>query len=117
MANAWRNAGAKVRSFLWWTYPRGSLEYDIMVAVILAFIFLTPRHVFRDQPRPFPARPVEVTLLSAAHGQVYEILGASSNADVQKILSHYLGHAVRIRQVQVLRGDDSRAVIYNVWTE
>ncbi|HWG36928.1 MAG TPA: hypothetical protein VN690_04345 [Terriglobales bacterium] len=42
----------KLGSFLWWNYPRGTLEYDIMVAVILAFIFLTPRHFFRDQPRP-----------------------------------------------------------------
>ena len=45
----------KLGSFLWWTYPRGTLEYDIMVAVILAFIFFTPRHFFRDQPRPAPA--------------------------------------------------------------
>ncbi|MGH9468682.1 MAG: hypothetical protein ACRD1Y_15135 [Terriglobales bacterium] len=42
-------------SFLWWSYPRGSLEYDIMVGVILAFIFLVPRAWFHDQPRR-PAR-------------------------------------------------------------
>ncbi|HET9784904.1 MAG TPA: hypothetical protein VFP94_08105 [Terriglobales bacterium] len=42
----------KLASYLWWSYPRGSLQYDIMVALILAFIFLTPRHFFRDQPRP-----------------------------------------------------------------
>jgi len=47
--------GRKLGSFLWWSYPRGSLEYDIMVAIILAFIFLTPRHLFRDQPRPVAA--------------------------------------------------------------
>ncbi len=44
--------GRKLASFLWWSYPRGSLEYDVMVAIILAFIFLTPARVFRDQPRP-----------------------------------------------------------------
>ena len=44
--------GRKLASFLWWTYPRGSLEYDVMVGVILAFIFLTPRSYFGDQPRP-----------------------------------------------------------------
>ena len=47
--------GRKIASFLWWTYPRGSLEYDIMVALILAFIFLAPRHIFHDQPRQPPA--------------------------------------------------------------
>lgn len=112
-----RSLGAKVRSFIWWTYPRGSIEYDIMVGVILAFIFLTPRHLFRDQPRPFPAHPVAVTLLSAQGGKVYEILGAREGADLQKILDRYLGHPVRIRQVQVLSGDSGHAVIYNVWTD
>lgn len=46
--------GSKIASFLWWSYPRASLEYDIMVGIILAFIFLTPRAWFHDQPRPVP---------------------------------------------------------------
>lgn len=52
MSAAMSNWKRKLGSFLWWSYPRGSLQYDIMVAIILAFIFLTPRHWFRDQPRP-----------------------------------------------------------------
>lgn len=52
MSAAMSNWKRKLGSFLWWSYPRGSLQYDIMVAMILAFIFLTPRHWFRDQPRP-----------------------------------------------------------------
>jgi hypothetical protein len=38
--------------FIFWDYPRGGWQYDLMVAIILAFIFLTPREVFRDQPKP-----------------------------------------------------------------
>jgi hypothetical protein len=49
----------KLASFIWWTYPRGSLEYDIIVALILAFIFLTPRGFFHDQPAP-PPPPMHV---------------------------------------------------------
>lgn len=41
-----------VKRFVLWDYPRGSLPYDLMVVLILAFIFLTPRQVFRDQPKP-----------------------------------------------------------------
>jgi hypothetical protein len=37
--------------FLFWDYPRASWQYDVMVALILAFIFLTPRDIFRDQPK------------------------------------------------------------------
>lgn len=38
------------RLFLW-DFPRASWQYDVVVILILAFIFLTPRDVFRDQPR------------------------------------------------------------------
>ena len=37
--------------FIFWDYARASWQYDVMVAVILAFIFLTPRAFFRDQPK------------------------------------------------------------------
>ncbi len=39
------------KRFILWDYPRGSRPYDVIVAIILAFIFLTPRGWFRDQPR------------------------------------------------------------------
>src|SRR4051794_5814371 len=37
--------------FIFWDFPRASWQYDLMVAAILAFIFLTPREVFHDQPK------------------------------------------------------------------
>lgn len=37
--------------FLFWDYPRASWQYDVMVGLILMFIFLMPRNVFRDQPK------------------------------------------------------------------
>lgn len=40
-----------VKRFILWDYPRACWQYDVMVGLILAFIFLTPRGWFRDQPR------------------------------------------------------------------
>ncbi len=40
-----------MKRFILWDYKRASWQYDVMVALILAFIFLTPRDWFRDQPR------------------------------------------------------------------
>ena len=40
-----------VKRFLLWDYRRATWQYDVMVGLILAFIFLTPRDTFRDQPR------------------------------------------------------------------
>lgn len=35
---------------VFWVYERGSWQYDVILAVILAFIFLTPRSFFNDRP-------------------------------------------------------------------
>jgi hypothetical protein len=51
-----------LKRFIWWDYSRGSWQYDVIVAIILAFIFLTPRDWFRDQPRIPQAR--EITALA-----------------------------------------------------
>ncbi len=55
-----------VRRFILWDYARATWQYDLMVALILAFIFLTPRDFFRDQPR-IP-RASSVARLPANHG-------------------------------------------------
>jgi hypothetical protein len=41
-----------ISGFLFWDYPRASWQYDVMVGLILMFIFLMPREVFKDQPSP-----------------------------------------------------------------
>lgn len=37
--------------FILWDYPRASWQYDVVVLLIVAFIFFTPREWFKDQPR------------------------------------------------------------------
>lgn len=40
-----------IRSYVLWTHSRGSIHYDVMVTLILLFIFLTPLWVdFKDKP-------------------------------------------------------------------
>ena len=42
-----------LRSYFFWTYERGSLHYDVMVTLILAFLFIAPRLInFKDKPVP-----------------------------------------------------------------
>ncbi len=43
---------AGLKRFVLWDYARATWQYDVMVGLILAFIFLTPRSTFGDQPRP-----------------------------------------------------------------
>jgi hypothetical protein len=37
-----RGMSQVLKSYFYWTYPRGSFHYDVMVTLILLFIFVTP---------------------------------------------------------------------------
>ncbi len=46
MSKIWQT----IRGYVWWTHPRGNVHYDVMVTLILVFIFATPTWVFNDKP-------------------------------------------------------------------
>ena len=59
-----------MRRLFFWEFARTSWQYDIVVALILAFIFLTPKAFFKDQPRAvsvvqIPGAPRESVFLIA----------------------------------------------------
>lgn len=56
-----------LRSYFFWTYERGSFHYDVMVTLILLFLFVAPRFIdFRDKPVPIlPIRSSEVLVRSS----------------------------------------------------
>jgi len=52
------------RTFFW-SYERGTWQYDVAVILILVYVLLTPRGWFRDQPQVgLPANTSQVELLS-----------------------------------------------------
>ena len=59
-----------IKRFILWDYARATWQYDLMVGLILAFIFLTPREWFRDQPRVPIANRMEA-LPGASGSDVY----------------------------------------------
>jgi hypothetical protein len=43
--------GKLLRSYFFWTYERGSFHFDVMVTLILLFLFLSPHYIdFKDRP-------------------------------------------------------------------
>jgi len=47
MGAIWRT----IRGYILWSYERGSLHYDIMVTLILLFIFVSPHFLnYKDKP-------------------------------------------------------------------
>jgi hypothetical protein len=56
--------GPVLRSYFFWDYRRGSIQYDVMVTLILLFIFVAP-HLWDFGARPTAmsvvAHPIQVT--------------------------------------------------------
>lgn len=83
--------------FLFWDYPRASWQYDVMVALILAFVFLTPREFFRDQPKA-----ASVVMLPAEQGAGLfwiepELLAGAPPAELQSRAASLLNTRFKTR--------------------
>src|ERR1700759_988661 len=67
-----RSFSQVLKSYFYWTYSRGSFHYDVMVTLILAFIFITPwLWDYRDKPSSTAAytQPVQV-MGDGGHGLI-----------------------------------------------
>lgn len=68
-----------IRSYILWQHERGTLHYDIMVTVILLFIFFSPKLInFNDKPVPRDPHPTEVVVTSDAEGHLYYQVAANA---------------------------------------
>jgi len=75
MNGVWRT----IRGYILWQYERGTLHYDIMVTLILIFIFLSPRVInFNDKPIARNPHPTEVVVTTNAQGDLLYQVEASA---------------------------------------
>lgn len=63
-----------LKRYFFWTYERGSFHYDVMVTLILLFIFISPRFIdFRAKPvRVVPLHKSEVLVKAEGEEGIYQ---------------------------------------------
>ena len=118
-----RKFGKTLRGYFWWTYARGSVHYDVMVTLILAFIFLGPIWInFRDRPQERPPHQTEVVVQQEGDGLVYKVdasaVRAGSDADIRDSLMRILeplSGEIAIDRYREIRDGNHRVVAYKVW--
>jgi hypothetical protein len=118
------------RTFFW-SYERGTWQYDVAVVLILVFVLLTPRRWFHDQPMMgIPASPGEVLLIAvsnAGHQQTYRVdarilappaqtptLQNDLHNALQKSLSDLRNGRFSIGSIQAVRDDQGNVIAYDV---
>ena len=117
------NFGQTLKGYFWWTHPRGSIPYDVMVTLILAFIFLAPHWInFRDKPQPKPPRQTEVIAQQQGDGLVYTVdasaVRAGSDAETRESLMRVIepiAGEIAIDRYTAVRDRDNNVTTYKVW--
>lgn len=117
-----------LRSYFFWTYERGSLHYDVMVTVILLFLFIAPRFIdFKDKPVPdVSLQPTQVLVRHAGYsaGSEYlvytvrssELHGATGSAlqDAAMKVIQPISGPVTVERVTPVQDTTGRTVAYDV---
>ena len=119
-----------LRRYLFWTYERGSFHYDVMVTLILLFLFLSPRFIdFKD-------RPAETVALQSSEVLVKEAGSRNGNSrfmyqvraeDMSEAKTDTQRQAAFLRLIEPISGEVSlehyepvkdaagKVIAYNVW--
>jgi hypothetical protein len=114
-------------SYFYWTYPRGCFHYDVMVTLILLFIFVSPQiWNFSDKPSSItgPMHPMQV-VGNDGHGLIVTVEAADadvpaggSDAAVKKALRKAIepvtGDAVFVEHWETVTDADGN-LAWKVW--
>jgi len=116
---------------LFWSYERGTWQYDIAVVLILVFVLLTPRSWFHDQPQVgLPAAPGQVELVAGSEKsrhQTYRVdarvlappektpaLQSELHNALQKALPDLHSGRFSILNIEAIRDDKGTVIAYQV---
>jgi hypothetical protein len=106
-----------LKSYFYWTYPRGNFHYDVMVTLILLFIFVTP-HLwdYGDRPsRPAgPSHPIQV-IGDGGHGLIVTV--AASDVIVPPSASINETRNVLRKAIEPVTGDAVSVVKWETATD
>jgi len=120
MNKLWRT----IRGYILWSYERGTIQYDVMVTLVLLFVFLSPYWInFNDKPIGRMPHPTEVAIQPDGQGGfVYQIEANAVHSkgddavrgELQKIIEPISGE-VTITRVEPVLDRAGRVLMYKVW--
>jgi hypothetical protein len=126
MGAIWRT----IRGYILWSYERGSLHYDIMVTLILLFVFISPRFInFKDKPvERNPHLTGVVVIPGDKGGFIYQIQASAVNTsdarlddkDIRRQLEQIIepiSGAVSITKYDAIKDAAGHTQSYRVWVE
>jgi hypothetical protein len=122
VSSVWRT----IKSFIFWSYERGTVQYDIMVTLILIFVFFSPRLInFNDHPVERNPHSSGVVVYPDGQGEfIYQVesraVPAGHDSAVRAALLRVIepiSGSVSISRYETVTDGDGRIVAYKVWVQ
>ena len=113
---------AGLKRIILWDYPRAGWQYDIIVGLITAFVFLTPRQWFRDQPRipqvsQIMAMPDRGSLAYLVEPELVSPIEESRRAaELGKIISARTGRKQTVSRIDPIYNSERDIRLYVIYT-
>lgn len=105
-----------LKSYFYWTYPRGSFHYDVLVTLILLFIFVTP-HIpgwsYGDRPSNAGGLPHPIQVIGdGARGLIITVQASDVDLDLNTKASDLVVKKALRKAIEPVTDD---AVFVNHW--
>jgi hypothetical protein len=122
MGAIWRT----IRGYILWSYERGSLHYDIMVTLILLFVFVSPYVInYKDKPVERNPHLTGVVVIPGDKGEfIYQIQASAVNVtatgDIRRQLEQIIepiSGAVSITKYDAIKDASGHTLSYKVWAQ
>jgi hypothetical protein len=122
VGRVWRT----IKSFVFWSYERGTVQYDVMVTLILLWVFFSPRLIdFNDHPVERNPHSTGVLVYPDGHGEfIYQIEAravpngddAAIRAALLRVIEPISG-SISISRYETVNDIRGRIVAYKVWVQ
>ena len=112
-----------LRSFILWSHERGTIEYDVMVTLILLFVFFSPNFInFNDQPVERNPHPTAVLVYPAGKSLVYEVDAKAVQPGDDSVVQAQLLRVIEpisgetsISKYEPIKDKKGKVLSYKVW--
>ena len=97
-----------LKSYFYWTYPRGCFHYDVMVTLILAFIFVTPwLWKYGDKPSIAAGlqHPIQV-VVDGGHGVILTVQASDVSLAPNTTAPYPVVKRALRKAIEPVEGDD-----------